>query len=167
MCLLIQQGAIVAKIEIGQRLPRVQFPMTGGTFFDVAHYEGRFIVLFFYPKDMTPGCTIETQEFSDLKSKFAKLNAICFGVSRDSIKSHEKFKDKYCYQIDLISDEKEELCKLFDVIKEKNMYGKKVRGIERSTFILDPSGKLIFEWRKVKAPGHAEEVLNWLKSYQK
>jgi len=157
----------MTKLEIGKKLPQVKLPMTSRKFFETDHYKGQFIILFFYPKDATPGCTVETREFSDLKVKFAKLNAVCFGVSRDSIKSHEKFKEKQNYQIDLISDETEELCGIFDVIKEKNMYGKKARGIERSTFVIDPSGKLIFEWRKVKAPGHAEEVLNWLKSYQK
>ena len=121
------------------------------------------MILYFYPKDHTPGCTLEGHEFSKLKKNFEKLNAVIFGVSRDSVQSHEKFKEKQCYSIDLLSDEDETACQIFDVIKEKNMYGKKVFGIERSTFLIDEKGVLLHEWRKVKAEGHAQEVLDYLK----
>ncbi len=125
---------------------------------------GRRVVLYFYPKDDTPGCTIQAQEFSQLKAAFAKLNTVVIGVSRDSVKSHGKFRDKYKLKINLLSDEAEKACQLFDVIKEKNMYGKKVIGIERSTFLLDEGGTLLKEWRKVKAAGHAEMVRQYILS---
>jgi len=121
------------------------------------------VLLYFYPKDSTPGCTIEGHEFSKLKKEFAKLNIVIFGISRDSITSHEKFKEKQCYAIDLLSDEDEIACDIFDVIKEKNMYGKKVMGIERSTFLIDEKGVLTHEWRKVKAEGHAQSILQEIK----
>lgn len=121
------------------------------------------VLLYFYPKDSTPGCTIEGHEFSKLKKEFSKLNIAIFGISRDSISSHEKFKEKQCYTIDLLSDEDEIACGIFDVIKEKNMYGKKVMGIERSTFLISEDGILIQEWRKVKAEGHALALLQELK----
>lgn len=116
---------------------------------------------------MTPGCTLEARRFSELLPQFKKLGATVLGVSRDSEKSHEKFTEKENLKLDLISDSEEELCQKFDVIKMKNMYGKQVRGIERSTFLFDPKGKKIQEWRKVKADGHAEEVLGHLKSLVK
>ena len=124
---------------------------------------GGFTVLYFYPKDSTPGCTTESQDFSGLHEEFVSLNCQIFGVSRDSVKSHENFKAKYDMPFELISDPDETLCSLFDVMKMKNMYGKQVRGIERSTFLIDPTGTLIAEWRKVKVPGHAMEVLDTLK----
>ncbi len=123
---------------------------------------GKKFVLYFYPKDSTPGCTLEGQEFSKLYNQFKKWGVQIFGVSRDSVKSHHKFKCKYEFPFELLSDENEELCRAFDVIKEKNMYGKKVMGIERSTFLLDEKGKIIHEWRKVKAEGHAADVLNFI-----
>lgn len=145
-----------------KNLADVELPSTAGTF-SLADQKGKKIVLYFYPKDMTPGCTTEGHDFSKLLPKFRKLGAEVFGVSRDSMKSHEKFCEKEGYKVDLISDEDETLCKLFDVIKEKNMYGRKVIGIERSTFIVDDKGKTLAEWRKVKVAGHAEEVLEKLK----
>ena len=157
----------MSSLQIGDVVPSIVLPKTGEGVFDLSAYKGHYVVLFFYPKDATPGCTKEAHEFSKLKSQFLKLKAYVFGVSRDSIKSHEKFKEKQNYSLDLISDEEEKLCRLFDVIKEKNMYGKKVRGIERSTFIIDPKGKLLHEWRKVKPEGHGQEVLDWLKSHLK
>ena len=126
-------------------------------------YRGKKVVLYFYPKDATPGCTTQGLEFTQLSKKFKALNAVILGVSRDSIPSHKKFIDKQSFSFDLISDNEEKLCQAFDVIKDKNMYGKKVRGIERSTFIFDEEGQLLHEWRKVKAEGHAEVVLQWLK----
>jgi len=116
-------------------------------------------VIYFYPKDNTPGCMMEGSQFRDLHKKFAKTGAVIAGVSRDSLKSHENFKTKMGFPFELISDVDEKLCKQFDVIKMKNMYGKKVRGVERSTFLIGADGKLVREWRGVKVPGHAEEVL--------
>jgi len=142
---------------------KLEFPSTSGTF-KASELGAKKIVLYFYPKDSTPGCTMEGHEFSKLLPQFKKAGAVVYGISRDSIASHEKFKKKECFTVDLISDEDEILCKHFDVIKEKNMYGKKVMGIERSTFVVDESGKILAEWRKVKAEGHAKEVLEQVKA---
>ena len=125
-------------------------------------YKGKYLVLYFYPKDSTPGCTLEGQAFRDNYAKFKALNAEIVGVSRDSLKSHENFKCKQEFPFELISDTDESLCNAFDVIQMKNMYGKQVRGIERSTFLLDPEGNLVKEWRKVSVKGHCEEVLQAL-----
>ena len=133
-------------------------PATGGDFKLSAH-KGHPVVLYFYPKDNTPGCTMEGTQFRDLHRKFEKAGAVVVGVSRDSLKSHENFKTKMRFPFELISDEDEKLCKQFGVMKMKNMYGRKVRGIERSTFLIGPDGKLRREWRGVKVPGHGEEVL--------
>ena len=124
---------------------------------------GKNVVLYFYPKDNTPGCTQEGEDFRDLYKEFKKLKTEIYGVSRDSLKSHEGFKTKYKYPFELISDPDEKLCNLFDVIKEKNMYGKKYMGVERSTFLINKDGKLSAEWRKVKVNGHAIEVLEEVK----
>ena len=124
---------------------------------------GKNVVLYFYPKDNTPGCTQEGEDFRDLYKEFKKLKTEIYGISRDSLKSHEGFKTKYKYPFELISDPNEKLCNLFDVIKEKNMYGKKYMGIERSTFLINKDGKLSAEWRKVKVNGHAIEVLEEVK----
>lgn len=124
---------------------------------------GKNVVLYFYPKDNTPGCTQEGEDFRDLYKEFKKLKTEIYGISRDSLKSHEGFKTKYKYPFELISDPDEKLCNLFDVIKEKNMYGKKYMGIERSTFLINKDGKLSAEWRKVKVNGHAVEVLEAVK----
>ncbi|MCH9693888.1 MAG: peroxiredoxin [Gammaproteobacteria bacterium] len=124
---------------------------------------GKNVVIYFYPKDSTPGCTTEGQDFRDLHAKFKRQNTLIFGVSRDSLASHEKFRDKQSFPFDLISDPDEALCKQFDVIKEKMLYGRKFMGIERSTFLIDAAGKLRAEWRKVKVKGHAETVLNAVK----
>ena len=120
---------------------------------------GSNVVIYFYPKDATPGCTLEGQDFRDLHGRFKRQKTVILGVSRDSIASHEKFKAKQNFPFDLLSDPDEKLCEQFDVIKEKNMYGRKVMGIERSTFLIDADGKLRAEWRKLKVKGHAEEVL--------
>ena len=122
------------------------------------------MILYFYPKDDTPGCTLEGQDFSRLLAEFKKNNVEVFGVSRDSVASHCKFRDKFGFRFELLSDADESLCRLFDVIKEKNMYGKKVMGIERSTFIIDENQKLVAEFRKVKADGHAEAMLDFVKA---
>ena len=136
---------------------------TGGPF-KLSAQKGHPVVLYFYPKDNTPGCTTEGAQFRDLHSQFKKLDAVVVGCSRDSLKSHEGFKAKMAFPFELISDADEKLCSQFGVMKMKNMYGKKVRGIERSTFIVDGDGKLAKEWRGVKVPGHAEEVLEFVKT---
>ena len=137
---------------------------TGGNEFKLSDHAGHPVVLYFYPKDNTPGCTVEGADFRDRHKQFARLGAVIVGVSRDSLKSHEGFKAKMEFPFELISDADEALCKLFGVIKMKNMYGKKVRGIERSTFLIDAKGKLAKEWRGVKVPGHVEEVLGAVKA---
>lgn len=151
-------------ITVGQSVPVFSIASTGGKTVLSNMFGGKAVVLYFYPKDSTPGCTIEGRDFTRLHSEFKKMDVEVFGVSRDSMKSHEKFKDRERYSIDLLSDEDEALCQLFGVIKMKNMYGKQVRGIERSTFVLGRDGKLVKEWRGVKVPGHAEEVLGFVKS---
>ena len=143
----------------GKKVADFTAEATGGPFKLSAHKEHP-VVLYFYPKDNTPGCTTEGADFRDLHKQFTKLGAVIAGVSRDSMKSHESFKAKMEYPFELISDADEKLCAQFDVIKMKNMYGKKVRGIERSTFLIDADGKLAREWRGVKVPGHAHEVLD-------
>ena len=147
----------------GTQVPLFTCLDSQGRSFELANQKGRKTVLYFYPKDDTPGCTIEGKEFSDLHAAFQKKNTNVFGVSRDSVKSHDKFKCKYGFQFELLSDEDEKICKIFDVIKEKNMYGKMVMGIERSTFILDEDLKVIYVERKVKAEGHAQRILDQIK----
>jgi peroxiredoxin Q/BCP len=142
-----------------KRVDNFSVPSTGGTF-TLAEHKGHAVVLYFYPKDDTPGCTLEGAQFRDLHKRFEKLGAVVVGVSRDSLKSHQNFKAKMKFPFELIADDDEKLCTQFGVIKMKNMYGKQVRGIERSTFLIDPDGKLVSEWRKVKVDGHALEVLN-------
>mgnify|MGYP001038392864 CR=1 FL=1 len=132
---------------------------TGGKEISLSELLGKNVVLYFYPKDSTPGCTTEGQDFRDLKGQFTRANTVIFGLSRESIKSHEKFKANEKCNLDLISDPDEKICKQYDVIKEKSMYGKKYMGIERSTFLINAAGKLVKEWRKVKVTGHAKEVL--------
>lgn len=148
---------------IGKSISKLKLPMTGNKEFNVKDYSGRRVVLYFYPKDMTSGCTREGHDFTALISDFKKQNTIVLGISRDSISKHEKFIEKEGYKLDLISDENEDACSLFDVIKEKNMYGKKVLGIERSTFLIGVDGKVEHVWRKVKVDGHAQEVLDFVK----
>ncbi len=152
--------------SLGKKVPAFKSPATSETTVQLSKLKGKKIILYFYPKDSTPGCTKEGEGFRDNYKKFKKLGAEIFGVSKDSLKSHEKFKDKYEFPFELISDEEEELCKTFDVIKEKNMYGKKFMGIVRSTFVIDENGKLVKEWRKVKVPGHVDEVLDFVKGME-
>jgi peroxiredoxin Q/BCP len=147
------------QIAAGKKVPDFSATTTDGGTWRLRDAKGSKVVLFFYPKDMTSGCTVEAQQFRDLQSAFRKAGTLVIGVSRDSCNSHQKFKTKENLNYELLSDADEALCKLFDVIKEKNIYGKKVMGIERSTFLLDGEGKLAQEWRKVKADGHAAEVL--------
>lgn len=127
-------------------------------------YKGKYVVVYFYPKDKTSGCTVESQDFRDLRNQFKKLNCEIIGVSRDSLKSHKSFIEKESLNFPLISDPDEVMCKAYDVMKEKSMYGRKYMGIERSTFLIGPNGELLKEWRKVKVPGHAQEVYDFLKS---
>ena len=145
-------------------IPDFELPATSGTTFRLSEQRGHPVVIYFYPKDNTPGCTTEGQQFRDLHPQFQTLACAVFGVSRDSLTSHENFKSKMSFPFELLSDADEVACKLFEVIKMKNMYGRKVRGIERSTFVFDGSGKLQREWRGVKVPGHAQEVLDCVKT---
>lgn len=145
-------------------IPEFQLPATGGQPFSLAAVRGKTLVLYFYPKDSTPGCTTEAQQFRDLHEEFLQAGCVIAGVSRDSVKSHENFKAKQNLPFTLISDADETLCTQFAVIKEKKLYGKLVRGIERSTFVIDGQGVLRHEWRGVKAPGHAQEVLDFIKT---
>ena len=149
--------------KIGNKVTDTKLAATGAQIIRLSDFKGKNIVLYFYPKDSTPGCTLEGQDFRDSKRKFSAINTVILGVSRDSIKSHENFKSKQSFSFDLLSDPDEKLCKQFDVIKEKNMYGKKVIGIERSTFLIDENGILVKEWRKVKVKGHVGEVLEEIK----
>lgn len=150
---------------LGKLVGGLTLPMTGGKVFDLKTYAGKKVILYFYPKDMTPGCTVEGHEFTSLAPEFKKMNTVVLGVSRDSIDLHEKFIKKENFAVDLLSDTDEKACRWFDVIKEKNMYGKKVMGIERSTFLIGEDGKVLHAWRKVKAEGHAAEVLDFVKSH--
>lgn len=154
----------MSELSIGSKVPDFTLPATGDQEIRLKKLKGKKVVLYFYPKDSTPGCTTEGNEFSELHDEFSKLDTEIFGISRDSIKSHENFKAKQGFPFELLSDQDETLCQMFDVIREKNMYGKKVMGIERSTFLIDARGVLRHEWRKVKAAGHAAEVLEAVKA---
>ena len=154
---------MAAKVEMNKKVPAFSLPASGGKSVSFEDLKGKKVVLYFYPKDNTPGCTTEGIEFNRLVPQFKKLNTVVFGVSRDSIKSHDKFSSMHDFKFSLLADEKEQLCKMFDVIKEKNMYGKKVMGIERSTFVISEDQKLIGEFRKIKAEGHATEILDFIK----
>ncbi len=150
-------------IEIGQPIPDLAVQATDDQSFRLSELRGKNLILYFYPKDNTPGCTTEGQDFRDHYEEFEALNAVILGVSRDDLKSHEGFKNKQCFPFDLISDSNGTLCAAFDVIKEKNLYGKKSMGIERSTFIIDAKGVLRREYRKVKVEGHILSVLKDLR----
>lgn len=141
-----------------------ELPATGGTTFKLSDYLGKTLVIYFYPKDNTPGCTTQGMQFRDNYAQFQALNAEIFGISRDNLKSHENFKVKFTFPFELLADTEELACSIFDVMKMKNMYGKQVRGVERSTFVIDKKGVLIKEWRGVKVDGHAQEVLNFIQS---
>ena len=143
-------------------IPDFTLPATSGQQFNLAAQAGKIVVIYFYPKDSTPGCTTEAQQFRDLYDRFVAVDAKILGISRDSIKSHENFKAKQALPFELGSDADEAVCNLFSVMKMKNMYGKQVRGIERSTFVIDRNGILRREWRGVKVPGHAKEVLDFV-----
>ncbi|MDH5394782.1 MAG: peroxiredoxin [Gammaproteobacteria bacterium] len=154
-------------VSTGKKVSAFSLPATGDQVISLKDLKGSNVVIYFYPKDNTPGCTQEGQDFRDNISKFKRQNCIILGVSRDSIRTHENFKTKQNFPFELISDAEEKLCNLFDVIKMKNLYGKKHLGIERSTFLLDDKGILRQEWRKVKVTGHVEEVLTAVKTLNK
>jgi len=159
----LHQEHYCMSVALNENLADFTAAATGGDF-TLSKFAGKTVVLYFYPKDSTPGCTTQGQNFRDLYPQFLAANAVVFGISRDSIKSHENFKAKMAFPFELISDPDETLCNTFGVMKMKNMYGKQVRGVERSTFIVDGSGKLIREWRGVRVPGHVEEVLEFVQS---
>lgn len=149
--------------NISKKILSFEFESTNNKLTSFKDFKSKAIVLYFYPKDNTPGCTLEGQDFASSYKSFKKLGTEVIGVSRDSLASHNKFCDKFNFPFALISDQEESLCKLFDVIKPKNMYGKKVIGIERSTFVISDKGEILKEWRKVKVAGHVEEVLAFIK----
>jgi thioredoxin-dependent peroxiredoxin len=146
-------------VSLNKKVPAFSSPVTGGKTWKLSDAAGKKVVLYFYPKDNTTGCTLEGQAFRDLHAGFRKAGTVVLGVSPDSVASHEKFKDQMSFQFDLLSDEDKKVCELFEVWKEKSMYGRKYMGVERSTFLIDTGGVLRQEWRKVKVPGHVEEVL--------
>lgn len=155
----------MAAVKVGDKIPAFRGEATGGSAIASKDLAGRRFVLYFYPRDNTPGCTTESQDFRDLHAKFKRKGVSVIGISRDTLKSHERFKEKLGFPFELIADPDETICNLFGVMKDKNMYGKKVRGIERSTFLVDEKGVLLREWRKVKVDGHAQEVLDSLKEF--
>ena len=148
-----------AALALDRKVPDFRLPATGGNSVRLKDLLGSKVVFYFYPRDNTSGCTLEGQQFAALAPRFARAGTAVFGISRDSIASHEKFRDKMRFPFALLSDEDEQVCQLFDVIREKNMYGRKVLGIERSTFLIDARGVLRREWRRVKVEGHARQVL--------
>jgi len=149
---------------LGKPVPDFSLPSTGGNSFQLSSQRGNKVVLYFYPKDNTPGCTAEGADFRDSHPAFRRANCEVFGISRDSLASHERFKEKMKFPFELLADPEETVCKRFGVMKPKKLYGKQVRGIERSTFVVDDQGVLAREWRGVKVPGHVQEVLNFVKS---
>lgn len=157
----------MSKPAIGKKAPDFELPATRDQHLKLSKLKGSNVVLYFYPKDSTPGCTLEGQDFRDNYAKFKRRDTVILGISRDSLKSHENFCAKQKFPFDLLSDADEKVCKLYDVIKEKNMYGRKVLGIERSTFLIDAKGVLFREWRKVSVKGHVAEVLDAVKALAK
>ena len=157
----------MAKIAIGKKIPDVTLHLTGDKTAKLSDYRGKPLVLYFYPKASTPGCTQEGLDFSAAIAKFRRQSCVILGASRDSLKAQENFKTKQGFPFELVADREEALCNAFDVIKQKNMYGRQVRGIERSTFLIDAEGVLRREWRGVKVKGHVEEVLEAVKSLSK
>ncbi len=151
-------------IKIGQTMPMCEIPATSNLTFSPKAYQGKKLVLYFYPKDSTPGCTVEAGEFRDHIDAFNQANALVVGVSRDNLRSHENFRQKLGLPFELVADTEEKLCTIFNVIKMKNMYGKQVRGVDRSTFLFDSKGFLQKEWRGIKVTGHVAEVLTAAKA---
>jgi len=157
----------MAQAVPGNKVPDITLHLTGDQQVKLSDYRGRPLVLYFYPKASTPGCTQEGLDFTASIARFRRQKAVILGASRDKLKAQENFKAKQGFPFDLVSDPDEQLCELFDVIRMKNMYGKQVRGIERSTFLIDADGKLVREWRKVKVKGHVDDVLEAVKALNK
>jgi peroxiredoxin Q/BCP len=151
-------------VTLGKKVPEFSLPATGGKTWKLKEAAGNAVVVYFYPKDNTSGCTKEGEAFRDLHAQFRKAGAVIVGISPDGLPAHEKFKAAYKFPFELLADTERKVCELFDVYKEKSMYGRKYMGVERSTFLIDANGKLRNEWRKVKVPGHAEEVLAAVKA---
>lgn len=149
---------------LNQPVTDFELPATSGKTFKLSDYLGKTLVIYFYPKDSTPGCTTQGMQFRDHYAEFQAANAEIIGVSRDSLKSHENFKAKFTFPFELLADTEELACGIFNVIKMKNMYGKQVRGIERSTFVIDQNGVLVKEWRGVKVDGHVQQVLDFIQT---
>ena len=152
-------------LDTGDRIPDLPLALSSGDTSRLSDHAGHWLALYFYPKDSTPGCTTEGIDFNALLPEFERLDATVLGVSRDSLKSHQNFRGKQGFRFDLVSDADEALCNAFGVIREKNMYGRKVLGIERSTFLVDPAGVIVQSWRPVKVAGHAQAVLDALKAH--
>ena len=155
----------MTSIMLNQTVTDFELPATSGKTFKLSNYQGKALVIYFYPKDNTPGCTTQGMQFRDSYAEFKAANAEIVGISRDNLKSHENFKARFSFPFELLADTEELACGIFGVIKMKNMYGKQLRGIERSTFIIDKNGTLVREWRGVKVDGHALEVLNFIKVF--
>jgi peroxiredoxin Q/BCP len=149
---------------LNQPVPDFALPATSDKTIQLSDFLGKYVVVYFYPKDSTPGCTTQGMQFRDAYADFQQANTDIVGISRDSVKSHENFKAKFSFPFELLADTEEIACGIFGVMKMKNMYGKQVRGIERSTFVINPQGELIHEWRGVKVDGHAQEVLTFIQS---
>jgi peroxiredoxin Q/BCP len=154
-------------VKLNEKIKDFDILLTGNKTVKLSDYNDKFLVVYFYPKASTPGCTTESCELSDLHPQFSKQNCNILGVSKDTLKRQENFKNKYEFKFDLIADTEEQLCNYFDVIKEKNNFGKKYMGIVRSTFIINPKGELIKEWRKVRVKGHAQEVFEFIQAQEK
>ena len=153
----------MSKVQVGKKVRDFKALLDNEETFKLSENKGKNLVFYFYPKDNTPGCTKEGEDFRDNYSVIKKLNTEVIGVSKDSVATHQKFIKKFNFPFNLISDENEKVCNLFNVIKEKNMYGRKYMGIERSTFLIDTNGKLLKEWRKVRVKGHVDEILESIK----
>ena len=153
----------MSKVQVGKKVRDFKALLDNEETFKLSENKGKNLVFYFYPKDNTPGCTKEGEDFRDNYSVIKKLNTEVIGVSKDSVASHQKFIKKFNFPFNLISDENEKVCNLFNVIKEKNMYGRKYMGIERSTFLIDTNGKLLKEWRKVRVKGHVDDVIESIK----
>lgn len=154
---------MMSEVQVGQIVPDFTLPGSNGKDVSLSDFRGKKVVIYFYPKDMTPGCTTESCEFRDFHGDYNKLNTEVIGISPDDLKSHDKFIEKYNLPFLLLADEEQKVCQLFDVWKLKSMYGKEFMGVERSTFLIDEEGKLVKEWRKVKVDGHVNEVLEAVK----
>jgi|SRR5688572_12681612 len=160
----MSERAVLPDFELPVTTPHQDGDPRGNQRFQLSAFKGRPLVLYFYPKDDTPGCTAEGQQFRDLHGEFLKAKVPVFGISRDSVASHERFKKKMSFPFELISDPEEKACKIFDVMKMKKLYGREYRGVDRSTFVIDRTGRIAKAWRGVKVPGHAQEVLDFVRT---